>query len=186
MSIPAFREIVSKRSYIPDGGGPPKLGGNFLLGRYGVMGGKTGYTDAAGGNFVFAARARVGGTNLMFLGAVMGQRTSSAAGAVGASRDLLAMAGNSLTSVTLARADARVGQISDGLGGITPVKAGSPITLVGWPGLKVPIVIEGNAPRTGAQGSRIGTVKAGPSRFPLVLGQELKEPSFYKRLTRFG
>ncbi|WP_285700435.1 D-alanyl-D-alanine carboxypeptidase [Actinomadura sp. NBRC 104412] len=186
MKIPAFREIVAKRTYVPDDGGAPRIGGNVLLGQYGVMGGKTGFTDAAGGNFVFAARARVGGSNVMLLGAVMGQRSTSAMGALEATRSLLAVARNHLTTVTLAPSGAQVGQVLDGLGGRTPVNAGSAITLVGWPGLTVRIGIEGNAPHTGAQGTRIGTVKAGTSSFPLVLGRELKEPSLYKRLTRLG
>ncbi|MFC5744143.1 D-alanyl-D-alanine carboxypeptidase family protein [Actinomadura rugatobispora] len=186
MDVPAFAEIVSKRSYVPDDGGAVRAGGNVLIGQYGVVGGKTGYTDAAGGNFVFAARRRLAGVDVLFLGAVMGQRSPSALGALRASRDLLAAAQRTLTSVTLAQGGARVGRVDDGLGGFTPVRAAAPITVVGWPGLTVRIRVDGDPPRTAAQGTRVGSVKAGAADVPLELGQRLEEPSILKRLIRLG
>ncbi|MFD0854506.1 D-alanyl-D-alanine carboxypeptidase family protein, partial [Actinomadura adrarensis] len=82
LKIPVFAEIVNMRTYVPHDGTPTRPNGNILLGQHGVMGGKTGYTDAAGGNFVFAARRKIGGSDMLMLGAVMGQRTPSAIGAI--------------------------------------------------------------------------------------------------------
>ena len=186
MAVPAFVEIVSKRYYVPHDGGPPRPGGNILIGQYGVFGGKTGYTDAAGGNFVFAARRRVGGVDVLFLGAVMGQRSPSAVGAIKVSRDLLAAAQRTLTTATLAQAGAQVGRVDDGLGGSTPVRAAAPVTVVGWPGLTVRLQVEGDPPRRAAEGTRVGAVKAGATKVPLELGQRLEEPSLLKRLLRLG
>jgi hypothetical protein len=82
MRIPVFAEIVSNRTYVPNDGRPPRPGGDILVGRHGVIGGKTGYTDAAGGNFVFAARKRTGKVTTTIVGAVMGQRSPTAMGAI--------------------------------------------------------------------------------------------------------
>ncbi|WP_242614248.1 D-alanyl-D-alanine carboxypeptidase family protein [Actinomadura roseirufa] len=186
MDVPAFAEIVNNRAYVPEGGGAARPGGNILLGQYGVVGGKTGYTDAAGGNFVFAARKRVAGVPTLIVGAVMGQRSTSAMAAVTAGGQLVAAAESSLTAVTLARAGARVGRVDDGLGGGAPLRAASNVTVVGWPGLTVPVGVEGDPPRTGGRGDRAGAVTTGAGKVPLELDGTLGGPSPLKRLTRLG
>ncbi|WP_245623189.1 D-alanyl-D-alanine carboxypeptidase [Spirillospora albida] len=184
MRLPAFEEIVNKRAYVPDDGGPARPGGNILLGQYGVVGGKTGYTDAAGGNYVFAARTAVSGVPTLILGAVMGQRSSSAMAAISAGQQLVAAAGGALTATTLAPAGARVARIEDGLGGRTPLRAASAVTVVGWPGLTVPVRVLGDPPAEGGAGERVATVRAGAARVPLELDRTLAEPDLVKRLTR--
>ncbi|WP_242903381.1 D-alanyl-D-alanine carboxypeptidase family protein [Actinomadura terrae] len=186
MRVPAFGEIVNHPAYVPDGGGAPRPGGNILLGQYGVVGGKTGYTDAAGGNFVFAARKRVGGVPTLIVGAVMAQRSPSAMGAVTAGQQLVAAAEGALTAATLAPANAAVAKIDDGLGGGVPARAASAVTVVGWPGLSVPVVVGGDPPTTGKRGDKVGVLTAGAARVPLVLGGPLDAPSPLKRLTRLS
>ncbi|TYB49858.1 D-alanyl-D-alanine carboxypeptidase [Actinomadura chibensis] len=184
MSIPAFTEVVNNRAYVPDDGTPPREGGNFLLGQYGVVGGKTGYTDAAGGNFVFAARKAVGGVNVLIVGAVMGQHSPTAAGAVSAAERLVFAAEAALVPATLAPKGARVARVDDGLGGTTPLRAAAPVTVVGWPGLTVRIAVKGNPPHEAPTGRKVGAVKAGAAVVPLQLGQTLEKPSIVKRLIR--
>ncbi|MEU9021911.1 hypothetical protein [Actinomadura sp. NPDC048394] len=184
MKVPAFTEIVNRRAYVPDDGSPARPGGNVLVGQYGVVGGKTGYTDAAGGNFVFAARKRVGGVPTLILGAVMAQKSPSAQGAVEAAGQLIQAVEGAMTAATLAPKGARVGTVDDGLGGTTPLRAASPVTVVGWPGLRVPVGIQGDPPHQGGAGERVGEVTAGAATVPLVLGAELDEPSYLKRLIR--
>ncbi|WP_433328475.1 serine hydrolase [Spirillospora sp. CA-294931] len=184
MAVPAFAETVNKAAYEPDNGAPATRGGNTLLGQLGVIGGKTGYTDAAGGNFVFAAKKRVGGVETTILGAVMGQRSPNAQGAIEAARTLVAGAGRSLVSTVLAPAGSTVAEVDDGLGGKTPLTASTPVTVVGWPGLTVPVSVTGEPPRVAASGERIGNVKTGAGSVPLVAGGQLSEPSLVKRLTR--
>lgn len=186
MRIPAFAEIVGEREYVPEDGGPPRQGGNFLLGQYGVVGGKTGYTDAAGGNFVFAARKDVQGVNTLIVGAVMGQESASAAGAVDAAERLVVAAENAMVAATLAPKGATVAQVDDGLGGRTPLRAAAPVTVVGWPGLTVPVGVEGDPPHEGDTGERVGAVTAGAATVPLELARTLDEPSIVKRLIRLG
>ncbi|MFC7731971.1 D-alanyl-D-alanine carboxypeptidase family protein [Actinomadura keratinilytica] len=184
MKIPAFAEIVANRTYVPNDGRPARAGGNILVGRHGVLGGKTGYTDAAGGNFVFAARKQVGNVPTTIVGAVMGQRTPSAMGAISVAQRLVIAAENALTSVTLAPAGAQVAVVDDGLGGETPLRAATPVTVVGWPGLTVPVRVTGDPPRRAADGTRVGTVTAGAASTGLTVSGELKEPSILKRLLR--
>ncbi|MFB4306199.1 D-alanyl-D-alanine carboxypeptidase family protein [Actinomadura sp. GTD37] len=186
MHVPAFTEIVNNRAYVPDGGGSGREGGNFLLGQYGVVGGKTGYTDAAGGNFVFAARKSVGGVRTLIVGAVMGQRSPSAAGAVNAAGRLVVAAEGALTAVALAPKGARVARVDDGLGGTTPLRAAAPVTVVGWSGLTVAVGVTGDPPRSGASGERVGAVTAGAAAVPLLLGGALDEPSYLRRLIRLA
>ncbi|MFI0404834.1 D-alanyl-D-alanine carboxypeptidase family protein [Actinomadura sp. 3N508] len=186
MNVPAFAEIVNNRTYVPDDGGETREGGNFLLGQFGVVGGKTGYTDAAGGNFVFAARKNVAGVNTLIVGAVMGQKSPTAAGAVNTAGQLVTAAGSALTAATLAPKGARVARVDDGLGGTTPLRAASPVTVVGWGGLTVPVTVQGDPPREGEPGRRVATVTAGAAHIPLQLAQTLDEPSILKRLIRLN
>lgn len=186
MKVPAFTEVVNHRAYVPDDGGTARQGGNFLLGRHGVVGGKTGYTDAAGGNFVFAARKTVAGVPTLIVGAVMGQKTPSAAGAVNAAGQLVTAAEGALTAVTLAPKGAQVARIDDGLGGTTPLRVAAPVTVVGWPGLTVRVAVKGDPPHRAGAGKRVGTVTAGSVDVPLRLGRALDEPSYLKRLTRLN
>ncbi|MGP4021998.1 hypothetical protein [Actinomadura sp. 3N407] len=186
MRIPAFAEIVSKPAYVPDDGGLSRQGGNYLLGQYGVIGGKTGYTDAAGGNFVFAARKDVQGVNAVIVGAVMGQESQSAADAVNAAQRLVIAAEGALVAATLAPKGAKVARVDDGLGGMTPLRAASPVTVVGWPGLTVPVGVEGDPPHQAGTGERVGTLTAGAAKVPLELVRTLDEPSIVERLIRLG
>ncbi|CND59385.1 D-alanyl-D-alanine carboxypeptidase [Mycobacterium tuberculosis] len=186
MKVPAFTEVVNHRAYVPDNGGAAREGGNFLLGQHGVVGGKTGYTDAAGGNFVFAARKAVAGVPTLILGAVMGQKSPSAAGAVNAAGRLVTAAEGALTAVTLAAKGARVGRVDDGLGGATPLRAAAPVTVVGWSGLTVPVRVTGDPPHRAGAGKRVGSVTTGAADVPLRLGRTLDEPSYLKRLIRLG
>ncbi|MFV2178172.1 hypothetical protein ACFHW2_23530 [Actinomadura sp. LOL_016] len=186
MEIPAFAEIVNQRSYTPANGGAVREGGNFLLGQFGVVGGKTGFTDAAGGNFVFAARKDVAGVRTLIVGAVMGQETASAAGAVSAAGELVQAAEGALTSATVAAAGARVAVVDDGLGGTAPVRAAAPVTVVGWPGLTVGVEASGDPPAEAAAGAETGTLTAGAARVPLRFADAYDGPAVVDRLTRIG
>ncbi|WP_315987612.1 D-alanyl-D-alanine carboxypeptidase [Actinomadura sp. HBU206391] len=187
MSIPAFADVVSRRAYVPADGGPARMGGNTLLGHDGVVGGKTGFTSAAGGNYVFAARERVGGVATLIVGAVMAQPgAGDAVAAVEAGRLLVAAAVKTLTAVTLARQGQRVAVVDDGMGGRTPLIAAAPVTVVGWPGLTVRLRTEGAVPERAERGDRLGSLTAGPRRFPLVLDGPLGGKPVVRRLLRLG
>ncbi|RAY15998.1 D-alanyl-D-alanine carboxypeptidase [Actinomadura craniellae] len=185
MRVPAFAEIVAKQTYVPRNGDTARPGGNILLGRNGFVGGKTGYTDLAGGNYVFAARRRVGGVDALIVGAVLDQPTGNGAmPAMTAAHQLVLAAGGAMTSASLAASGARVGMVDDGLGGGSPLVAATPVTVVGWPGLTVRISAEGIPPRSAAAGHKVGTLIVGATRTDLRLQHRFQPPDVLHRIIR--
>jgi D-alanyl-D-alanine carboxypeptidase len=183
MRIPAFAEVVSKPTFTPRAGGATRQGSDTLLGSYGVIGGKTGYTSRAGGNYVFAARA----SGLLLVGAVMAQpRATSSAVAISAARPLIVAAENALTRVTLAPRGAVVARVDDGFGHRVPLAATAPVTTTGWPGLTVRLRVQGKVPSHAPAGRSIASIAAGPDRTHLRLTRPLRSPSLLDRLTRLG
>ncbi|MFI1384165.1 D-alanyl-D-alanine carboxypeptidase family protein [Embleya sp. NPDC020886] len=95
MRDPAFAAVAGVRSYT-DSTQVTKANSNTLLGREGVLAGKTGFTTPAGGNLVFAAERRIDGRPQLVVAAVMAQRKgSSAAAAINASETLIRSVGTS-------------------------------------------------------------------------------------------
>lgn len=186
MRIPAFTEIVNNRMYVPDGGGSPRQGGNFILGRNGVVAGKTGYTDAAGGNFVFAAHKDIGGVMTLIVGAVMGQKSPSAAGAVNAAESVLVAAERALIAKPVAHKGDILAWLDDGLDGRTALRATSAVNVIGWPGLTVPVKFTGDPSADAELGDQAGVVDTGSAKVPVKLASPQDDPSILKRLTRLG
>jgi D-alanyl-D-alanine carboxypeptidase len=183
MRIPAFAEVVSRPTFTPRTGGPTRSGADTLLGSYGVIGGKTGFTSEAGANYVFAARA--GGR--MLIGAVMAQpHTTSSAVAVSAARSLIVAAESSLTRVTLAPRGAVVARVDDGFGHRIPLAATAPVTATGWPGLTLRLSVKGEIPRHTPAGRTVASVTAGGERTSLRLVRPLRAPGLLDRLTRLA
>lgn len=181
MRIPAFAEVVSKPTFTPRTGGETRSGGNTLVGSYGVIGGKTGFTSLAGANYVFAARS--GGR--LIVGAVMDQpQATSPAVAVSAAEPLIIAAENSLTRVTLARRGAVLARVEDGFGHRFPLVAATPVTATAWPGLTLRVHVEGVVPRHAPAGRSFATLVTGGDRTPLRLTRPLRAPTVPDRLAR--
>ena len=181
MRVPAFAEIIGTRRP----GRTLSSAAYTLVGRYGIVAGKSGYSGAAGGTHVFAARKRTGNATTLIVGAVLGQRPGALA-ALAAARGLVLTAQNALTAAPLAPAGSPVAELDDGLGGRTQLRAAAPVTMVGWPGLTVPVRAAGDPPRHAESGTCIGSVVAGAAQTPLVLAGPLREPSIVKRLLRLN
>ncbi|GAA3211708.1 D-alanyl-D-alanine carboxypeptidase [Actinocorallia longicatena] len=178
-ALPEFEQIVSLRSYT-DVSGEPKSAGNQLLGEDGVIGGKTGYTSVAGANFVFASRETEGTSSTLIIGAVMHQPSGlGAAPALEAARLLIRSARTAITGYRLAAKGDPVGWLDDGLGGLTRLLPPADVTVLGWPGLTVPIRIALSGPATATLDTGGGPVVLSPERTP-------EDPSVLDRLTRLG
>lgn len=183
MEIPAFAEVVSKPTFVPRTGGEIRSGGNTLLGAYGVVGGKTGFTSQAGANYVFAARY----AGRLLVGAVMSQPNStSPAVAVAAAQPLIIAAENSLTRVTLAPRGAVLARIDDGYGHHVPLAAAAPVTALGWPGLTIRLSLTGVVPRHAPSGATFASLVTGADRTPLKLARPLHAPGVPDKLARFA
>ncbi|MGW9210376.1 D-alanyl-D-alanine carboxypeptidase family protein [Embleya sp. NPDC055664] len=93
MRDPGFASIAGVPSYT-DSARATKPNGNSLLGRDGVVAGKTGFTTPAGANLVFAAERQLNGRKHLIIGAVMSQhRGKTAAAAISESEKLLTSVG---------------------------------------------------------------------------------------------
>ena len=192
MRIPVWAEIAAMKSYDKVGDTEAiRPSTNALLGVDGVVAGKTGYTDAAGCNFVFAARKKVNGVSVLIVGAVMAQSgVSSSEPTVAATKPLIEAAESALTSKTLVAKGGVVGEVDPGLGAKSPVVAASSLTVVGWPGLTVRLSLNtGKLPDSAAAGTRLATISLGRPGAPAVPVQTpggFSAPSLVQRLTRLG
>jgi D-alanyl-D-alanine carboxypeptidase (penicillin-binding protein 5/6) len=137
MSIPVFASVVDESwAPIPVAGRIWNI--NPLLGRDGVIGVKSGFTQAAQGCLVAAARRQVGGRTVLVIALSLDQ-PGGVPGAGSTDRALLNAATARLAAYTVLPASARVAAVrarwqrSD-LGVVGPA---SPTVVVGWPGLVV-------------------------------------------------
>ncbi|HEV7896739.1 MAG TPA: D-alanyl-D-alanine carboxypeptidase [Planosporangium sp.] len=165
---------------------------NSLLGTDGVFGVKTGSTDEAGGNLVFAARLTVAGHTLTVVGAVLGQpgkQTPEQLAAVNdATRKLLAATAR-LVQVYTALPAGTVGEVRGAWGRSVAVHTAAPVRVVGWPGLTVGVQTHPAVPdRRVRAGQIVGTLTVdnglGGTTADLRVGATLPEPSAWWRLTR--
>ncbi|RAJ67091.1 D-alanyl-D-alanine carboxypeptidase [Streptomyces sp. Amel2xB2] len=191
MNIDLFRDTVRLPSY-KDAEGEEHGNWNKLVPVDGVVGIKTGTTTKAGGNLLFAAEQRVGGTEQLVVGAVLGQYQPSILDTVLAkSKKLIDTAQDSLRAQKVVEKGEVVGYVDDQLGGRTPVVASRDVSAVGWSGLKVKLGLTdgGKAlPHAGKAGDRAGTLTVGDGpgqvRVPVKLKDDMSEPGFGAKLTR--
>lgn len=109
---------------------------NSLVGRDGVVGVKTGSTDAAGGCWVVAAQRPIAGATRLVIGVVLGQRGPDLLqAAFAAGQRLLDAASASVVTATVLPAGSSVGQVVGPGGPRMPVVTGAPVAAPGWPGL---------------------------------------------------
>ncbi|MEU7551687.1 hypothetical protein AB0B01_04855 [Streptomyces sp. NPDC044571] len=167
---------------------------NDLVPYNGAVGIKTGSTTKAGGNLLFAAEKKVGKTNQLIVGAVLGQHGVPILGtAITASKNVMLATQKMLTSAPVLKKGDVVGYVDDGLGGHTPVVATADVEAVGWPSLHIDVKLvggDGKLPQTAKAGTEIGmlTVGEGASqvKVPVALQSDLAAPGIGSKLTRVG
>ncbi|MFE2284364.1 serine hydrolase [Streptomyces sp. NPDC059443] len=167
---------------------------NTLVPFNGAIGLKTGSTTKAGGNLLFAAEKKVGKTNQLIVGAVLGQHGVPILDtAIAASKDVMLATQKALTAATVVKKGDVVGYVDDGLGGRVPVVATADVEAVGWPALNVAIKLGDGAakiPQTAKAGSEIGVLTVGEGasqvKVPVALESDLAAPGIGKKLTRVG
>ncbi|WP_245700585.1 D-alanyl-D-alanine carboxypeptidase [Streptomyces roseifaciens] len=192
MADPVFKEISGLTEYI-DSNGEKQKNFNPIVPLYGT-GIKTGTTTAAGGNLLFAAEKKIGGTTQLIIGAVLAQhKTPIIDSVVAATKDAIESAKKALEAKTVVKKGDVVGAVDDGLGGRTPVVATKDVTAVGWAGLSVGLALNDGGhklPHAAKSGAEVGmlTVGSGPGqvRVPVALKAPLAEPGFGAKLTRLG
>jgi serine-type D-Ala-D-Ala carboxypeptidase (penicillin-binding protein 5/6) len=120
---------------------------NRLLGVDGVIGIKTGSTDAAGSCLLFAADVTLGGKTETVIGAVLGQQLGGGAGVVSsaleAAHKLVLGAEAALTSVDVAAPGTTVAVLVRGGVHSGRLTVAAPVVVVGWPGLAFQVTVSG-------------------------------------------
>lgn len=190
MADPTFAAVVAQPSVdLPVAGVMHNY--NPLLGRPGVVGVKTGSTDQAGGNLVFAATTGPGGQLLIgcVLGQAVGRDPTTALEVTGRSAGaLLASVSGSARTVTVASSSAPSLRVVEPWGATVPATVTVPVVITAWSGTRA--VIDWRPRRVvGAQpaGSVVATgTLAGTGTVQAVLSEAVAGPSVWWRLTRLG
>jgi serine-type D-Ala-D-Ala carboxypeptidase (penicillin-binding protein 5/6) len=191
MAFPVFQQIVDQGQAAP-GGAPVTYNLNFDLGTDGILGIKTGSDTSANGCYLFAATQSVAGQTVTVVGAVLDQMGTSLGpntAAVDAGDQLVKAAFASLGALPVLSAGQVVGHVVGSWGASSPVTASKPVTVLGWPGIVVPVTLRTDVPKAPIPaGTTVGsiTVLAGTRRtdVPLRTARPLSSPSAFWRLTR--
>jgi D-alanyl-D-alanine carboxypeptidase (penicillin-binding protein 5/6) len=193
MTLPAFAAIVAlPTATIPVAGTVHNY--NPMLGDDGVVGIKTGSTDQAGGNIVFAARATVAGHPITVYGAVLGQpgegTDDQLSNAADAATPLLDAVPSLVRTVTVVPAGTRLGTIRTAWHQAIPVHTAAAVQQLGWPGLAVTTAVTtdhlGPTVHTGQHAGTL-TVTTGattPVRVAATAAGATHHPTTWWRLTR--
>ncbi|MFI7354709.1 D-alanyl-D-alanine carboxypeptidase [Streptomyces avidinii] len=193
VEIETLLDITKKPSWI-DPSGKKWDNWNRLVPYNDSLGIKTGTTTKAGGNLLFAAQKKVGNTNQLIVGAVLGQHKAPIIDTViAASKQLMIATQKALEGAPVVTKGAVVGYVDDGLGGRTPVVATADVQAVGWASLTVDVKLAdggGKLPQTAKAGTEVGllTVGEGASqvKVPVALKDDLAAPGIGSKLTRVG
>jgi D-alanyl-D-alanine carboxypeptidase (penicillin-binding protein 5/6) len=187
MTIPTFRQVVAMpRVTLPLAGTVSNA--DTDVGQAGIVGIKTGSDNAAGGCFLFEAEMNVSGKTVSLVGAILGQKgTSHITSALYEAAVMLKGAFASIRTLSLVPPSHAVGRIVAAWGASVPVRAG-PTSVVGWPGLSVPVRVDVGVSSTVLRGTRIGVLRARLSGQSvdavLRASSPLDGPSAIWRLTR--
>ncbi|MFJ4780807.1 hypothetical protein [Streptomyces sp. NPDC088762] len=186
-------EITKKPEWI-DPSGKKWRNWNGLVPFNDSLGIKTGTTTKAGGNLLFAAQKKIGNTNQLIVGAVLGQHKPPIIDSVlAASKQLMIATQKALEGAPVVKKGDVVGYVDDGLGGRTPVVATADVQAIGWAALTVDVKLGnggGKLPQTAKAGTEVGllTVGEGASqvKVPVALKSDLAAPGIGSKLTRVG
>ena len=186
MKNPVFAQIVAMPEVRVPGVGLVDST-NEALGEDGVIGIKTGSTDEAGGNLLFAAARDVAGQKVTIFGAVFGQATRPAA--FDATSRLLQATGPALQQAKVMSAGQSLGTVKAEWGGEVEVVAAEDVRLLLWPGMQLHAWIEFDAVEAPlARGEQVGwlNLELGEQkvRVPAVLAKGISKPGAIWRLTR--
>jgi D-alanyl-D-alanine carboxypeptidase (penicillin-binding protein 5/6) len=190
MRIPTFAAVVSQPAVTL-----PTVGvlNNYVssVGTDGIVGVKSGFTQAAMGCLVLAGERTVAGHQVLVLAAVTGQPGVNPLDvANGVDEHLLDAVASGLREVPVTTSGIRVADVTRAWSPtIVPMVAARAITLLAWPGQQPRLALTMSPVRSGAkQGARVGSLAAsiGDERVvvPVRVADSLVGPSVTWRLER--
>lgn len=183
MKQPLIAEIVAQpETNLPIAG--IKQSTNWLLGTDGVVGGKTGNTNEAGGVYIFAAKYDLDTTNsTTIVGAVQGESTVYRA--IAQARNLLAQAKTNFKLTTPIKKGQVIATYKTQWGKTVKAVASSGISQVSWASKEVnPEVKLSDIAGAIPKGSMVGMVKVGDKSSPVVLSEDVDDPPWQWRVWR--
>jgi len=185
MNKPAFADIVRQPSAVVPVAGRTR-NCNFLLGRDGIIGVKTGSTDESGGVFVVAASHQIGGRTITVTATVMGE--SSLRRSMLDSVPLLLSAEHNFVRKVIMRKDTTVGTYDAPWGSEVNLITTKNLNLVVWGGSSIRTTdnIESLHVATNFASSSVGTVLATSggvsAHVPIVTSGVIADPSLWFRM----
>ena len=184
MKNPVFADIVGQPSAVIPVAGEIH-NSNFLLGRNGIVGIKTGHTDQAGGVFVAAAIHRVGGQTVTVIATVMGGPDISRS--MLDSVPLLASAEKNLVQRTVVKKGTTIGTYEVPWASQVSLKTTSDLNLIVWGGSSIVTTHEIEALHATAHASTpVGTINATSrgvsAHVPVVTSTSITRASLWWRM----
>ena len=159
-----------------------------LLGFDGVIGVKSGFTTAAGGNDVLAVRRTIHGRSMLLLAAVTGQQGPGVLGQAGLHGLALVNALVPLVGTTALLKEGEVVAHVSSVGQVVDGRAGTSVSMLTWPGVTAHRVflpvrhLTDRAQRGAIAGSVVVTLGTQRVAVPVRLSSDLHRPTMLQKL----
>jgi len=190
MEDPVFREIVAMpQATLPVAGTVYNV--NWMLGKSGVVGIKTGSTSKAGGNFVSATPVTAGDKTHYIIAVVLGQQAfKSLQKALDENVKILDQVRSEFKLYPIPQPSTGFGQISSAWNSNSDLATTQPVQIFGYPGMKVSYSIKlDNSQLPILPSTNVATliIQSGQETqtVPLQAIQEIKPPGLLWKLLRF-
>lgn len=160
---------------------------NFMLGKNGVVGIKTGNTEKAGGCYLFASERSLSGKKITLVGAFL--NAPSLVDAINATGPLADSADSNFQQVTVLKKGQFMGSYNSPWGESVKYSVSKDVSLFAWKGSDLKVINKAqNISSPAEAGARVGTVtvEAGQlsSAALLTLENKLPDPPWHWRLLR--
>ena len=188
MQIDTFKNIVAMpQATLPLAGTVYNV--NYVLGKEGIVGIKTGSMPRVGGNFVFASYHDVGNRQVLIIGALLGvQGRKPIMDALYGALDILKTTKGAVQSMHLVKKDEVIGTVSFRPNQVLSLRCAQSIDSIAWPGRQFRLTVKLKQMILPIhKGDTVGTLTLtgeNPQTATIVAAQSIPKPSLLERLTR--
>ena len=188
MKIDVFREIVRKPQVtLPVAGTVYNV--NYVLGKGGIVGIKTGSMPKVGGNFVFASYDMVGNQKILIIGALFGVwGKAPIMDALNGAVDVLQKTKESLQLMRVVKKQEQIGTVTFRPNQVLSLQSSNSIDSIVWPQRELHLNVQLKQMNLPIQeGDVLGTVTLegeNPQETTIVAAQSIPAPTLIERLTR--
>lgn len=160
---------------------------NYMLGKNGVVGIKTGNTEKAGGCYLFASERSISGKQVTLVGAFL--NAPSLADAINATGPLADSADSNFQQVTVLKKGQVMGSYDSPWGESVKYSVSKDVSLLAWKGSEIKVSNKAQKISSPAEAdTRVGTVTVEAGRLRsaalLIIDKKLPGPSWHWRLLR--